>query len=103
MKPATDEGDEPARLIVLFDAEQRDVRQEYRVIAARDFDVIRLAARSVAELLELEPHDVLCVTVRVKPAVIECERRIDVPGLGYRCTEHVPTQNATHIVLTRQA
>ena len=27
---------------------------------------------------------------------------IDTPSLGYRCTEHVPTQNATHVVLTRQ-
>jgi dihydrofolate reductase len=26
---------------------------------------------------------------------------IDTVGLGYRCTEHVPTQNATHVVLTR--
>jgi dihydrofolate reductase len=27
---------------------------------------------------------------------------IDVPALGYACTEHVPTPNATHIVLTRR-
>lgn len=27
---------------------------------------------------------------------------IDTVSLGYRCTEHVPTQNATHVVLTRQ-
>jgi dihydrofolate reductase len=26
---------------------------------------------------------------------------IDALGLGYRCTEHVPTPNATHVVLTR--
>jgi dihydrofolate reductase len=26
---------------------------------------------------------------------------IDTASLGYRCTEHVPTQNATHIVLTK--
>jgi dihydrofolate reductase len=26
---------------------------------------------------------------------------IDVPKLGYRCTEHVSTANATHVVLTR--
>jgi dihydrofolate reductase len=26
---------------------------------------------------------------------------IDTASLGYRCTEHVPTQNATHVVLTR--
>jgi dihydrofolate reductase len=26
---------------------------------------------------------------------------IDVPKLGYRCTEHVTTPNATHVVLTR--
>jgi dihydrofolate reductase len=26
---------------------------------------------------------------------------IDTAGLGYRCTEHVPTQNATHVVLTK--
>jgi dihydrofolate reductase len=27
---------------------------------------------------------------------------IDLPRLGYECTEHVPTANATHIVLTRR-
>lgn len=27
---------------------------------------------------------------------------IDVTSLGYRCAEHVPTQNATHVVLTKQ-
>jgi dihydrofolate reductase len=26
---------------------------------------------------------------------------INLPALGYRCTEHVPTPNATHVVLTR--
>lgn len=26
---------------------------------------------------------------------------IDAASLGYRCTEHVPTPNATHVVLTR--
>lgn len=26
---------------------------------------------------------------------------IDVPRLGYRCSEHVPTKNATHVVLTK--
>ena len=28
---------------------------------------------------------------------------IDLPSLGYQCTEHVATPNATHVVLTRQA
>jgi hypothetical protein len=27
---------------------------------------------------------------------------LDVPKLGYRCSEHVPTPNATHVVLTKQ-
>jgi dihydrofolate reductase len=27
---------------------------------------------------------------------------IDLPRLGYQCTEHVATPNATHVVLTRQ-
>jgi dihydrofolate reductase len=26
---------------------------------------------------------------------------IDLPTLGYRCTEHVPTENATHVVLAK--
>jgi len=26
---------------------------------------------------------------------------INTAALGYRCTEHVPTQNATHVVLTK--
>jgi dihydrofolate reductase len=28
---------------------------------------------------------------------------IDLPSLGYQCTEHVATPNAMHVVLTRQA
>jgi dihydrofolate reductase len=28
---------------------------------------------------------------------------IDLPGLGYCCTEHVPTAQATHVVLTRRS
>jgi dihydrofolate reductase len=28
---------------------------------------------------------------------------IDLPALGYEVTEHVPTQNATHVVLTKRA
>lgn len=27
---------------------------------------------------------------------------IDMPKLGYRCTEHVPTENVTHVVLTKK-
>ncbi len=27
---------------------------------------------------------------------------IDLPSLGFTCTEHVPTEKATHVVLTRQ-
>ncbi|HEX5958223.1 MAG TPA: dihydrofolate reductase family protein [Hyphomicrobiaceae bacterium] len=26
---------------------------------------------------------------------------LDLPRLGYRCTEHIPTENATHVVLTK--
>jgi dihydrofolate reductase len=27
---------------------------------------------------------------------------IDLPKLGYLCTQHVPTSHATHVVLTKQ-
>lgn len=27
---------------------------------------------------------------------------IDLPALGYQCTEHVATEKATHVVLTRR-
>jgi dihydrofolate reductase len=27
---------------------------------------------------------------------------VDIPGLGYQRSEHVPTPNATHVVLTRR-
>jgi dihydrofolate reductase len=27
---------------------------------------------------------------------------LDLPKLGYRCSSHVPTANATHVVLTKQ-
>jgi dihydrofolate reductase len=29
--------------------------------------------------------------------------RLNLPALGYTCTEHVPTARATHVVLTKQA
>jgi dihydrofolate reductase len=28
---------------------------------------------------------------------------IDTPSLGYRCTEHVATAKATHVVLTKSS
>jgi hypothetical protein len=28
---------------------------------------------------------------------------IDMPKLGYHCTEHVPTPAATHVVLTKRS
>ena len=28
---------------------------------------------------------------------------LDLPKLGFRCTEHFPTANATHVVLTRHS
>ena len=28
---------------------------------------------------------------------------LDLPKLGYRCTEHIPTPNATHVVISRRA
>ena len=27
---------------------------------------------------------------------------LDLPRLGYACTQHVPTASATHVVLTRR-
>jgi dihydrofolate reductase len=27
---------------------------------------------------------------------------IDLPNLGYQCTAHVPTQGATHVILTKR-
>jgi dihydrofolate reductase len=27
---------------------------------------------------------------------------VDAPKLGYECTEHVPTANATHVILTKR-
>jgi dihydrofolate reductase len=27
---------------------------------------------------------------------------LDLPGLGYRCAEHVPTEDATHVVIAKQ-
>jgi dihydrofolate reductase len=27
---------------------------------------------------------------------------LDLPGLGYRCSEHVASEKATHIIVTRR-
>jgi dihydrofolate reductase len=43
--------------------------------------------------------------VAVSPALLGSGEHllagIDLPKLGYRCTQHVPTPDATHVVLTR--
>jgi hypothetical protein len=42
----------------------------------------------------------------ISPILLGCGENllggIDAPKLGYHCTEHVPTPNATHVVLTRR-
>jgi dihydrofolate reductase len=43
--------------------------------------------------------------IAVSPALLGAGEslfaNIDLPALGYQCTEHVPTPNATHYVLTK--
>jgi len=43
----------------------------------------------------------------IAPALLGCGEAllagIDLPTLGYQCTEHVGTPNALHVVLTRPA
>jgi hypothetical protein len=40
----------------------------------------------------------------ISPVLLGCGEHlfadINTAALGYRCTEHLPTQNATHVVLT---
>ena len=42
----------------------------------------------------------------ISPALLGCGENlfagIDTPNLGYRCSEHVATPNATHVVLTKR-
>jgi dihydrofolate reductase len=42
----------------------------------------------------------------IAPTLLDCGEAllagIDLPKLGYECTEHVGTPNATHIVLTKR-
>ena len=43
----------------------------------------------------------------IAPKLLGCGEHllagIDVPKLGYQCTEHVPSAHATHVVLTKQS
>jgi dihydrofolate reductase len=42
----------------------------------------------------------------IAPTLLGCGEAllagIDLPRLGYQCTEHIGTPNAMHVVLTRQ-
>src|SRR6266404_6706407 len=53
-----DGGDEAARGVLVGLGESGDVRYENRVVGAREFDVVVLAARTFAELAEFEPRHV---------------------------------------------
>lgn len=41
----------------------------------------------------------------IAPVLLGCGEHllagIDLPGLGYQCTEHVTTPNTTHVVITK--
>ncbi len=41
----------------------------------------------------------------ISPVLLGCGEHLlgglDLPKLGYRCTEHIPTPDATHVVLTK--
>ena len=45
------------------------------------------------------------IHLAIAPALLGSGERlfadIDLPSLGYHCTEHVATPNATHVVMTR--
>ena len=77
-----DQRDEAARGVLGVRPERGHVGQEHRVIAARDLDVVGLAARAVAQLLELEPDHAVGVAVRAQAAMVEDQRRIGRAGLG---------------------
>jgi len=51
-----DERDEAARLIVTRSVERRHVRNDHRLVLARDLDVVAPAAPTRAQRLEVEPH-----------------------------------------------
>src|ERR1700676_5045424 len=51
-----DQHDEAARGILIGRSEYRDVRNENRVVRARELDVVVLAARTFAQFAEFEPR-----------------------------------------------
>jgi hypothetical protein len=51
-------------------------------------------------MLSLDPISFSCRAALV--IVRHLLAGIDAPKLGYECAEHVPTTNATHVVLTKR-
>ena len=72
-----DHGDETSRLIFVLRRQYGHVRDKDRVIATRELDVVRLAARSIADFVEVEPNGVRCLSLGFELAVIERQRRMD--------------------------
>ena len=77
-----DERDEAARLILERHIEARHVGDEHGLIEPRQLDVVVLAARAVADVLEIEPDDAVGrAAIRDLPAV-ELERASVVAFVG---------------------
>src|SRR5436305_6159107 len=69
--------DEPCKTandVRLIALEPRNSREQYGVIAARELDVISLAARSVTEIAEIEPGNTSGVAPRAYHASFDLER-----------------------------
>lgn len=78
---------------------------ERAVEAAGDKDVeIGGGVSTVRQYLEARLIDELHVAIapRLLGSGEHLFHGLDLPALGYECTTHVPTEAATHIVLTRR-
>src|SRR6185436_14834550 len=77
-----DERDEAARLVLERRVEARDVRDEHGLIEPRELDVVVLAARAVADLVEVEPDDAVGRAAISDFPAVELERAAVVALVG---------------------
>jgi hypothetical protein len=75
-----DQHDEAPRSVVVAARELGNIRNEHRVVEAREIDVVILTTRSFANVLELEPHHAWTRRLGLNVPILHRQRRGSADG-----------------------